>query len=188
MKKDSQKRSLYNNSSLGNWINPDRIFLRLLTKNRKNMLIRLAIFFTKLGNGQLWLVFSFTVMIYSVPLGVAFQAAVLIQLYAQIALKNFFKRARPYQFFEDLEILYHPPDPYSFPSGHTCAAFTMVFVSQFILPIMWPFFLVLALGIAFSRIYLAAHYPTDVFAGVLIAYFSAKLSIMFSELVTGIVL
>ncbi len=188
MKKQKKTKLLHKNNSIWDYINIDRVFLRLLTKNQKKFFIRSAIFFTKLGNGQVWLLISFLMLIHSVPIGVAFQFAIIVQLYVQILLKNFFKRTRPFQYFSDVEILYNPPDPYSFPSGHTCAAFTMAFVSKAILPVAWPIFLAIALMIAFSRIYLAAHYPTDVFAGIVIAYFSAKISLIFSTLVTGIIL
>lgn len=190
MKKNKvQKTSLYSkNQSFKDAINLDRIFLKLFTKNRKKFLIRVSIFFTKLGNGQLWLLFSCIVFLYYVPIGWVFQAAIMIQLYIQILLKKLFKRMRPFHKFLDVEVLYDPPDPYSFPSGHTCAAFTMVFVSQLVLPVMLPYFLTIALIIAFSRIYLIAHYPSDVFAGVIIAYFSARLSYFLNQWVTGIVL
>ena len=168
--------------------NLDHIFLKLFTKTRRTHITRFAIFFTKLGNGQLWLLFSCITFLYYVPIGLTFQIAIFIQLYIQVILKNLIKRARPFQKFLDLEALYMPPDPYSFPSGHTCAAFTMAFVSRLVLPVVWPYFLVVALIIAFSRIYLAAHYPSDVFAGVIIASFSAKIAVSCTYLVTGVML
>ena len=192
-KKEKEQKYLYskNNAekkSLLSLFNLDHIFLKLFTKTRRKHITRGAIFFTKLGNGQLWLLFSCICFIYDVPIGITFQFAILIQLYILLLLKNIIKRARPYQKFSDLEALYLPPDPYSFPSGHTCAAFTMAFVSRVVLPITWPYFLVIALIISYSRIYLAAHYPSDVFAGVIVASFSAKIAIACTHLVTGIML
>ncbi|MDK2818000.1 MAG: phosphatase PAP2 family protein [Spirochaetota bacterium] len=192
-KKTQEKKFLYTNNttekrSLLTFLNLDHIFLKLFTKTRKKHLTRVAIFFTKLGNGQLWLIFACMTFIYDIPIGITFQFAILIQLYIQILLKNIIKRARPYQKFLDLEALYIPPDPYSFPSGHTCAAFTMAFTAKLAFPILWPYFLVVALIIAFSRIYLAAHYPSDVFAGIIIASFSVRIALICSNLVTGVML
>ena len=192
-KKEKEQKFLYskNNTekkSLLASFNLDHIFLKLFTKTRRIHITRFAIFFTKLGNGQLWLFFSCLTFLYYVPIGITFQIAIFIQLYIQVLLKNLIKRARPYQKFLDLEALYMPPDPYSFPSGHTCAAFTMAFVSKLVLPVAWPYFLVVALIIALSRVYLAAHYPSDVFAGVIIAGFSAKIAVTCTYLVTGVML
>jgi undecaprenyl-diphosphatase len=167
-------------------LNPDRFFLLTLTKQRKDIITRTAILFTKIGNGQLWLFFATLVFLYHVPTGYVFLLAILIQLYAQIAVKHLFKRARPYMIYTDLDSLYSPPDPYSFPSGHTCAAFTMAFVSKIAIPMLWPYFLVIALVIAFSRIYLAVHYPSDVLAGVVIAYISTKISVLITPFITGL--
>lgn len=187
-KKPQQKLLHPQNISLREFFNLDRIFLITFTKKRRKFLTRTAILFTKIGNGQLWLLCSLIAFIYYVPLGFAVQAAILIQLHIQIFLKHLIKRARPYHTYKDLDYLYPPPDPYSFPSGHTCAAFTMAFVSKIAFPVVFPFFLTIALIIAFSRIYLAVHYPSDVFAGTIIAYFSAKVSLAMTTLVTGIVL
>lgn len=87
---------------------------------------------------------------------------------------------------------------YSFPSGHSTSAFEMAtaaclcFATSRKGKIAWipP---VLALGTAFSRIYVMVHYPTDVFAGSLvgicagvIGFFLAKLACMIFEKVPAL--
>ncbi|MGL4388250.1 MAG: phosphatase PAP2 family protein [Brevinema sp.] len=180
-----QKRLNSPNLSLKELLNPDRILLATLTKSRRQFLTRIAILFTKIGNGQLWLLFSIVMLFIHVPTGLSFQVASITQLYLQIFLKHLFKRSRPYLMYQDLDYLYAPPDPYSFPSGHTCAAFTMFFVSKALFPIIWPYLFLIALVIALSRIYLAVHYPTDIFGGIIVAYISSKFGIAFSTITTG---
>jgi len=188
LNKIPHKKLYSKDHSIKDRFNLDRLLLKILTRSRKNFLTRLAILFTKIGNGQLWLLFSFLVLMYNVPIGLSFQFAIILQLYIQVGLKKLVKRTRPYLVYKDLKSLYTPPDPYSFPSGHTCAAFTMVFVSDIILPSVLPIFLIIALIIAFSRIYLAVHYPSDIIGGVIVAYISSKIGIFISELVTGMIL
>jgi len=60
--------------------------------------------------------------------------------------------------------LIHPPDEFSFPSGHTAAAFlTAVLISRMAPHLSIPVFAA-ALMIGVSRIYNGVHYPTDVAA------------------------
>ena len=58
----------------------------------------------------------------------------------------------------------------SFPSGHTTAAFTLYLLACVFFPSRTSLLLgfCLALGVGYSRIYLAQHFPTDVAAGMLI--------------------
>ena len=67
-----------------------------------------------------------------------------------------------------LDIILPPLSDYSFPSGHTTVAFTGAVVLWHINHIFGVGAFLFAVMIAFSRIYLAVHYITDVLAGAMI--------------------
>lgn len=69
----------------------------------------------------------------------------------------------------------------SFPSGHSRdTAMIATLISSFI-PVMTIPLAILTLFVGFSRVYVGAHYPTDVFAGIAIGYLSAKASLILSR-------
>lgn len=69
---------------------------------------------------------------------------------------------------EEMEMLIRIPRDFSFPSGHSVAGFTAA-VIIFRHNRRWGIpALILAALIAFSRLYLYVHFPTDVLAGILI--------------------
>ena len=77
------------------------------------------------------------------------------------------KRVRPCHKLDDEEQIIHKPKYYSFPSGHTLASFeaaTVLMIRDRRLGIPA---LILSVIIAFSRLYLYVHYPTDVLGGAL---------------------
>ena len=66
---------------------------------------------------------------------------------------------------------------YSFPSGHTCASFACALVLYRILPKPYGVpAVILATLIAFSRMYVGVHYPTDILGGFLVALVSSSLA------------
>ena len=69
---------------------------------------------------------------------------------------------------------------HSFPSGHTTTAFTMaLIIAHMINKKAWSIILpLLALVAAYSRVYLAQHFPTDILAGMCIGILSAILSLL----------
>lgn len=112
-----------------------------------------------------------------IGLGMGF-ALIMGLIVCNITLKPLVGRIRPYDFQEKLGVviplLTERMHDYSFPSGHTIASFEAAMVllknsKKLGIPAM-----ILAVLIAFSRLYLYVHYPTDVifsvFAGILFAF------------------
>jgi membrane-associated phospholipid phosphatase len=72
----------------------------------------------------------------------------------------------------------------SFPSGHTSTAFTLALLMTFIArgSRLWVYlFPIIAFFVGYSRVYLAQHFVTDVFVGMLIGIVSSYLSLLVYE-------
>lgn len=83
-------------------------------------------------------------------------------------LKHAFSRTRPYEVVDGLILLTRKATDFSFPSGHAGSSFaaaTAIFCMTRNKGGVAA--LILAALIAFSRLYIGIHYPSDVIAGVL---------------------
>lgn len=97
-------------------------------------------------------------------------------------LKKIFARPRPFLNITNMHAFKNYLYDYSFPSGHTTAAFAMAFTLSIFFPPFMPIFMILATLIGLSRIYLGFHYPTDVFVGIIIGIvFSIITHIFFKQ-------
>lgn len=88
-------------------------------------------------------------------------------------LKNWIARPRPYTVYP-IDLLIDKNPEYSFPSGHTSAAFAaawMIFMNKKRLGF---YTVVLASLMGLSRIYLFMHYPTDVIGGAIVGILIAE--------------
>lgn len=94
-------------------------------------------------------------------------AAVATEL-VYYGLKYMVARPRPFETMEQVRVIFEHPQTASFPSGHA----TMAFMSAFLLHRLYgrklTFVYLIAGLIAFSRIYIGVHYPSDVIAGAVL--------------------
>lgn len=87
----------------------------------------------------------------------------------QFVSENLVRRIRPCDINDAVRLLIPYPSDYSFPSGHTAVSFAAASALYFAgEKYLWKAALVLAAFIAFSRMYLYVHYPTDILGGALL--------------------
>ncbi len=93
-----------------------------------------------------------------------------------ITLKPLIARPRP-DVLTGLMPLIERPTDFSFPSGHTVAAFEAATVFMLRDKRVGIPFLVLAVLIAMSRLYLHVHYPTDIIGGIILGSISGIIAV-----------
>ena len=131
---------------------------------------------TMLGDeGIFWIAWAVILLLFpktrKIGLGMGF-AMIIGLLVCNVTLKPLIARIRPYDLKEEMGIiiplLTERMHDFSFPSGHTIASFEGAVVllknsKKMGIPAM-----VIAILIAFSRLYLYVHYPTDVLCSVVL--------------------
>ena len=136
---------------------------------------------TKLGDaGIFWIILTLLFLI--IPkmrkTGIIMAAALIMDLLiCNVAVKNLVARTRPYDVNTSVQLLVAKLHDYSFPSGHTAASFASV-TALYLAgeKKLWKPALVLAVLIAFSRLYLYVHFPSDVICGALFGILLAFVS------------
>lgn len=100
-----------------------------------------------------------------VPLLLAALGALVVERVMYFALKRRLRRIRPFERFASIPAHVHPPDQFSFPSGHTSAAALVAVVLTAQMPLLQPLLAAWVVGVGASRVCLGVHYPSDVLAG-----------------------
>jgi len=133
---------------------------------------------TYAGDGIIWVPVTLLILLFRRKYWIlAFAAIIISTLIAQLSKNIFFKGLpRPSLAITDSSLFHsvagvdlHTMN--SFPSGHTTTAFTVFLIACFFIDRKWivPVGFLYALLAAYSRIYLAQHFPIDLAGGMLSA-------------------
>lgn len=127
---------------------------------------------TSIGNaGCVWIVIGLILVLSNRyrKYGVMLIGALLLSyLIGNLGMKPLIARERPYNFNEAITLLIDAPIDYSFPSGHTMTSFAAATILYYMNEKLGVAAYALAVTIAFSRLYLYVHYPSDVLSGMVI--------------------
>ena len=186
-----KEKGIHMNTFLQSVQNLDgEILLQIQQHLRTDMLTPFMKIVTFLGNGG-WFWILCAVVLLAVPkTRKTGYAAVLSLIFGVIVtnllLKNIVARPRPFAEIEALIPLIAKPTDFSFPSGHTTASFAVALVMFRMLPkkIGIPA-VVLAALVAFSRLYLGVHYPTDVLVGFVVALVGSTVAVWIVRMKMG---
>lgn len=136
------------------------------------LLDRIMPWITSLGKmGIVWIAISAAMIISEKyrKQGIVLLAALAVgALAGNLLLKNIAARPRPCWIDTSVHLLVSKPTDFSFPSGHTLSSAIGAAVLMFTDWRMGTAAVVLACLIAFSRLYLFVHFPSDIVGGAVI--------------------
>jgi undecaprenyl-diphosphatase len=129
--------------------------------------------------GILWILLGVALLCFKATRrqGAVLLVALLLEfIFCNGILKPVVARLRPYDVRDITDLLVPELHDFSFPSGHTAVSFAAAASLYFTKSRLAVPAVILACAIAFSRLYLYVHFPTDVLAGLLLGILSALLS------------
>lgn len=134
--------------------------------------------------GMIWIVITIILLVtkkyrtlgrsLAINLGLNFIACNLI-------IKPIVARLRPFEFNQSINLIVSTPIDPSFPSGHTLFAFAAATIFFVYNKKIGLFMYLFACVMAFSRLYLYVHFPTDVAFGAVLGILLAIISYMLEK-------
>lgn len=156
------------------------LFLWITQRKSQRVLVRGARYISRTGDGHLYLMLGLTLAFF----GHAAESVLLkclllgfaIERPVYFILKNLCRRDRP-QAALNIPSFIIPSDRFSFPSGHTSAAFLVATLVSYFHPAFTPLLVAWAVSIGMARVVLGVHFPTDTLIGALMGTLLALLSL-----------
>lgn len=161
-----------------------RLFLGLNSLHQRMQLETLVRFISFTGDGYLYALMGLILPLVFPEQGMTFLLASLLAFVIELpiywVLKRSFRRRRPFKVVQAMSPVLKPSDEFSFPSGHTTAAFMIAGIISVCFPDVSALAYSWAALIGLSRVMLRVHFISDVLAGMLlgtvIAFFSLAVS------------
>ncbi len=142
-------------------------------------------FISKLGDyAAIWLITAAFLCLIPKYRKVGFTIVLAIGMTAvcsNLILKPWVARVRPCD-VTAIQLLVPRPNDFSFPSGHTAAAFATASALFFSRKRLWIPIAIFSVLMAFSRLYLYVHYPSDVLAGAILGIILGWVAYKFADI------
>ena len=144
-----------------------------------------SVFISHLGHGaKIWILLCILLLFFKSTrkMGICGIVGLLFSgLIVNVFLKNYVARIRPYEQFQDIILLLEAQKDFSFPSGHASSSFAVAVA-------IWKMCdhkqrwigilsMILAVLIAWSRLYVGVHFPSDVICGIIIGILCACIAV-----------
>jgi undecaprenyl-diphosphatase len=140
------------------------------SRKTQDQLVRIAKVISRSANGPLYLALMLWLAASNQSSDTAFLSCLILGFFLErplyFVLKNLFKRSRPYVALNTQNFI-TPGDRFSFPSGHTSAAFLVGTLISSFHPWAAPLVMIWASTVAMARVILGVHFPTDTLIGAL---------------------
>ncbi|MBN1481699.1 phosphatase PAP2 family protein [candidate division KSB1 bacterium] len=170
-------RALYSNV----YVWDSRLCIKIFNLNGRKTLDFIMYGLSRLGDGYFYALVGILLLILDFELALKTIPAGLIAFAFEITIfklvKDKTRRHRPFRAVPGIRSLMPPPDKFSFPSGHTSAAFVMATLFGSVIPALFIPLAIIAMLIGFSRIYNGLHFPSDVLAGMTLGITCAKIGL-----------
>lgn len=148
-----------------------QLLARIFSQGERRMVRPLARALSRSGDGYLHLLVPLLLLLLGAAdatrFGGLLALAMLVERGLYWSLKNSLKRRRPQEAVPGFRSLVTAADQFSFPSGHSSAAFLLatalavVYGGPVVAMFLW------ASGVALSRVLLGVHFPGDTLAGAI---------------------
>lgn len=156
------------------------VFTWVMHRKSQKFLVYCARGISKTGDGPLYLLTALLLLwthgTVELDLLACMAVALLIERPLYFVLKNACKRDRPPAAL-NIKSFIVPSDRFSFPSGHTSAAFLMATLWGWYWPALLPLLFTWAAMVGMARVILGVHFPTDTLIGALMGVGTALLGL-----------
>ncbi len=149
-----------------------------LRRKRRELLVRLSRLASFTADGPLYVIAGL-IFLYQERWQMAqlIALAFVLERASYKFFKSTFRRNRPPDAIPGYKSEVIPSDQFSFPSGHTSAAFLMAGLLSFFYPLAAWLLFPWACSVGVARVMLGVHFPSDILAGALMGSVICSLSI-----------